>query len=482
MSSGELSYPSVYINQNSLEFLKERNPQIVVENIADNVIRLTYYDGKQNGNGTTLHYRGEHLICDPLDGMWKPLRMSLPVAPETSQLGKFNSHAELYEFIKPLQKYLKNEFSSPSTSASISGSTSAEPIYNRCFAMPKVDGSLMNVSAVKKNSVQGACIGHLKNGAGPGPGPFYHEIEDNIYYIGTRSCLFATQASTIIEPFKESIIATYGSFAAFYEKVHDHLAGIPWTETATVVFEAVPTHPYSGLTVDYGRPFVAHLASIYYKDGGAVIQLPSLATADALHAVPVVEIPCNADAIETYYAAKMEEAVAGSLEDLEGFMMAFMNPSGQLLYMKLKFHWYYVAHKPELYLSDAEQIYTDPKYAHIRGRLANMEASLHAATIKKNPALVFDQFSRLVIQSFSEIRQPTDSRKDFMVRMFKMGRLPHQDAIEDLFRNIIGRLGLSMELSLSKHMASLYDVLTAEDSEKKVADITAFYMKVVKLA
>lgn len=471
MSSGEMSYPSVYINENSLELFKEKNPQILVESVADNVIRLTYYDGKQNGNGTTLHYRGEYLICDPADGLWKPLRMSLPVAPETSQLGKFNSHAELYEFIKPLQKYLKNEFSCPS-------SASAELSYNRCFAMPKVDGSLMNVSAVKKNSIQGAYIGHLKASLGP----FYHEIGDTIYYIGTRSCLFATQASTIIEPFKESIIASYGSFAVFYEKVHDHLAGIPWTETATVVFEAVPTHPYSGLTVDYGRPFVAHLTSIYYRDGGAVIQLPSVATADALHAVPVVEVPCNAAAIEAYYVAAMEEALAGSVEDLEGFMMAFMRPGGQILYMKLKFHWYYVAHKPELYLSDAEQIYTDPKYAHIRGRLANLEAALHTATIKKNPATVFDPLSSLIIQSFNEIRQPTDSRKDFMVRMFKMGRLPHQDAIEELFRNIIGRLGLSMELGLNKHMASLYDVLMAEDNVKKVADITAFYMKVVKLA
>jgi hypothetical protein len=345
----DISYPSVYINANSLDVFKEKNPSVVVEclpHTSYNVIRLSYYDGKQNGNGTTLAYRGEHLICDPADGMWKPLRMSLPVAPETGQLRKFNSHAALYEFVKPLQKYLKGEFSEP---ASIS--ESAAPQYNRCFVAPKVDGSLMNVSAVKKNSPQGAYIAYLKNR--DSIEDFYCEIDDNIYYVGSKSCLFATQASSIVEPFKESIRESYGSFQKFYRLVHEHLADIPWTEAATAVFEAVPTHPYSGLTVDYGRTFVAHLATVYYKDGEAVIRLAQDQAQDQapLHSNPVEEIPCSAEAIEAYYCAKMTQALEGSIEDLEGFMLAFTEPGGKLLYMKLKFHWYYAAHKPDIHYS-----------------------------------------------------------------------------------------------------------------------------------
>ena len=79
--------------------------------------------------------------------------MSLPVSPETGQLRKFNSHAGLYQFVKPLQKYLKGEFSEPASVDTVAP-------YNRCFVAPKVDGSLMNVSAVKKNSVQGVYIAH----------------------------------------------------------------------------------------------------------------------------------------------------------------------------------------------------------------------------------------------------------------------------------------------------------------------------------
>jgi hypothetical protein len=481
----EQVYPSVYINQKSLEVFKQNNPTVVVDTSLKfyahpiyRVIRLSYYDGKQNGNGTTLHYRGEHLICDPADGMWRPLRMSLPVSPETGQLRKFNSHAGLYEFVKPLQKYLKGEFSEPASVSVSVGAVLPVP-YNRCFVAPKVDGSLMNVSAVKKNSVQGAYIAYLKNR--DSIEDFYYEIDDTIYYVGSKSCLFASQASSIIEPFKESISASYGSFQAFYLKVHEHLADIPWTESASVVFEAVPTHPYSGLTVDYGRTFVAHLATVYYKDGEAVIRLASASAQAPLHSNPVEEISCSAEAIEAYYCAKMAQALEGSIEDLEGFMLAFTEPGGKLLYMKLKFPWYYAAHKPDIHYSEAEELYVDPKYVRIRERLANLEAAINTAEIKKNPAVILDALSEQIIRSFDKMRQPQDSRKDFMVRMFKMGCLPYEDEITETFNGILAKFYMKMEFNLSKHIASLYDVLTGEDNAKKIAAINAFYVKVLKL-
>jgi hypothetical protein len=98
---------------------------------------------------------------------------------------------------------------------------------------------------------------------------------------------------------------------------------------------------------------VAHLATVYYKGDGVRIELPTAAPGTAsLHAAPVEEIPCSAEAIEAYYCAKMAQALEGSIEDLEGFMLAFTEPGGKLLYMKLKFHWYYAAHKPDIHYSE----------------------------------------------------------------------------------------------------------------------------------
>ncbi len=481
---GEQVYPSVSINGGGLADFKRRNPMIVVDeglkfykHPSYSVIRLSYYDGKQHGNGSTLHYRGEHLICDPTSSTWLPLRVSLPVTPETSQLRKFQSHAELYGFVEPLKKYLACEFTEPRIRVDPGAVR-----YNRCFVLPKVDGSLMNVSAVREASIQGDYIQYLKERHDVGE--FYREIEGVIYYVGSKSCLFATQASTVVEPFKAAIVASYGSFDRFYECVHEHLRGVSWEEAASVVFEAVPEHPYWGLTVDYGRSFVAHLATVYYKGDGVQIELPSAGSA-ILHAAPVEEILCSGEAIESYYVKKMEEALQGSVEDLEGFMLAFTEPAGGLLYMKLKFPWYYAAHKPDIHFQEAERLYVDPRYARIKDRLFGLQVAVHAAELKKNPGLVFEEYAGLLIQCFDKFKKAGDSRKDFMVRLFGAEVLPHEDELEDAFKGILSKFYIKAELNVRKHIASLYDVLAqapaSEDRQKKVAAITTFYIKLLKL-
>ncbi len=314
---------------------------------------------------------------------------------------------------------------------------------------------------------------------------FYREIDDVIYYVGSKSCLFATQASSVVEPFKAAVIASYGSFDRFYECVHEHLRGVAWEETASVVFEAVPEHPYWGLTVDYGRSFVVHLATVYYKGEGVRIELPSAGSAAVLHAAPVEEIPCSGEAIETYYKNKMDLALQGSVEDLEGFMLAFTEPAGGLLYMKLKFPWYYAAHKPDIHFQEAERLYVDPLYARIKDRLFGLQVAVHAAELKKNPGLVFEEYAGLLIQCVEKMKRPGDSRKDYMVRLFASDEavLPHEDELEDAFKAIISKFYIKAELNLRKHIASLYDIFMkeGEDKSKKVAAITAFYIKLLKL-
>jgi hypothetical protein len=477
-------YPSVYINIHGLDEFKKQNPAVVVEeDIAYykinpySVIRLSYYDGKQDGNGTSLHYRGDHLIKDTTSNELLPLRVSLPVSPETSQLRKFKSHAELYPYVSPIKKYLTAEFSEPTVV--VEGSR-----YNRCFVLPKVDGSLMNVSIVKAESVQGVYIKALAQKHGLADrGEFYKEIDDRIYFIGTKLCLFASQASTVIEPFKSAVLASYGSFGAFYGSIDSYVDTLSWTETATVVFEAVPDHPYSGLTVDYGRNFLSHIATVCYKEGKVGIQLPDAVSVSYLEGggVTPVEIPCSGDALEAYYGKKMEEALKGLVVDLEGFMLAFTEPGGGLLYMKLKFPWYYVAHKPEMYQAEAERIYGDESYALIKDRLYSLKVAVSVAAVKKNPRAVLEEFGRLFIKSFEEVYIAGEPRKDTMVRLFALAAIPYQAELDSAFKGILAKLYMKMELNLKNHMAALYGVLIGGGMEKKLDAVVAFYVKVLKL-
>lgn len=475
-------YPSVYINTHGLDEFKKKNPAVVVEdNIAYykinpySVIRLSYYDGKQDGNGTSLHYRGDHLIKDPTSNELLPLRVSLPVSPETSQLRKFKSHAELYPYVLPIKKYLTAEFSEPTVAVESSR-------YNRCFVLPKVDGSLMNVSVVKDGSVQGEYIKALAQKHGLADrGEFYREIEDRIYFIGTKLCLFASQASTVVEPFKSAVLASYGSFRAFYDSIDSYVDTLSWTETATVIFEAVPDHPYSGLTVDYGRNFLSHIATICYKEGKVGIQLPDSVSAAHFSGVLPVEIPCSGEALEAYYGKKMEEALKGLVVDLEGFMLAFTEPGGGLLYMKLKFPWYYVAHKPEMYQAEAERIYGDERYALIKDRLYSLKVAVSVAAVKKNPRAVLEEFGRLFVKSFEEVYVAGEPRKDTMVRLFGLAAVPYQAELDSAFALILEKLYMNMELNLKNHMASLYGSLVSGGMEKKLDAVVAFYVKVLKL-
>ena len=479
-------YPSSYLQTHSLQNLQEKNPTMVIDQSLKyykhpdyNVLRLTYYDGKQSGNGTTLHYRGEHLLSTAQDpSHYMPLRLSLPVSPETSQLRKFQTHAYLYKYIQPLQKYLKGEFSMPPY---IPDSASS-PQY-KCYILPKVDGSLMNVCAVKKDSPQGCYILALQQRHNIRD--FCTTIEDNVYYIGSKSCLFATQASNIVKPFQDSIVQSYGSFDSFYQAIHNYANTLPWSQALTLAFEAVPEHPYFGLTIDYGRSFVTHLATLYYDETSQKphILLPNDQSKRYLSSAPITPLPCSPDAIEAYYAQAMDNALQGNVEDLEGFMLAFVDEANHdLLYMKLKFPWYYAAHKPDIHFMEAEELHSDPKYQHIAHKLFNLQVAMNTYEMKKHPHKALEGLANLVLQCFNIIHDnPQYTRKEFMVKLFAMESLPYEDEIEETFQSILSKFYMKMECKLKSHLPPLYDALRATTpNDKKLEAITTFYIKLLK--
>ncbi len=451
----KIIHPVYYLNNNkTLNDLKNETPYLIIDTVklyADSnydVVRLGYRDGTQNGNGPILHFRGETIIQDKTTLKWHPLRVSLPVTPETGQFRRFNSHASVYKYLVGLKSYLKGEFTEPHH-------IPEETKFNKCFILPKVDGSLLTAWCVKKNSPQGIYISNKKDIAGN----YLIEVDDCYICIGSKSTLFLSQTQEFEIHFYNSINSTFKSIPEFAKKVKSYLDTLEWSETASVIFEVVPEHPYSGLTVDYGRAFTIHLSTVIYHNSNTQIILPDLTSRKYFESVSYVEIDCNADTIAKYYAEKMEDALDGKIEDLEGFMVAFTSDDGDLLYVKLKFPWYYAAHKPDTNFQTAEELSFNPKYDKIRDKLVNLALSAEKRDARRNPEKVFLPVAQIIgkaIFDFQNIHKPKD-KKEFMLKFTSnLTFFSSYRGLEDAFKDALAKLYIKCEYNIDRLIPSLW--------------------------
>jgi hypothetical protein len=458
-TSVQIVHPVKYLNNNkTLDNLKAETPYLIVDAVKSyvdsnfNAIRLSYRDGTQNGNGPILHFRGETIIQDKKTFIWHPLRVSLPVTPETGQFRRFNSHAPVYKYLTGLKQYLKSEFTEPPY-------IPEETKFNRCFILPKVDGSLLTAWCIKKDSPQGIYISGKKDIAGQ----YLVEVDDCYVGIGSKSTLFLTQTLDFEIHFYNSIISTFKTIHAFAQKVKSYLDTLEWTETASVIFEVVPEHPYSGLTVDYGRAFTTHLSTVIYHNSNTRIILPDSSSMKYFESLPYVELDCNADTIAKYYAKKMDDALDGKIEDLEGFMIAFTSDDGDLLYVKLKFPWYYAAHKPDTNFQTAEELSFNPKYDKIRDKLVNLALSAEKREARRNPELVFMPFAKMLgkaIFDFNAIHKPVN-KKDFMLKFNCSTYFSNYPGIEDTVKGAFAKLYINCDYNIDRIVPSLWDKVSA---------------------
>ncbi len=476
ISHKTIIHPVSYLNSGkTLEELKSETPYLIIETIKSfiskdyNVIRLTYRDGTQNGNGPILSFRGEIIMQDKITKKWYPLRISLPVTPETGQLRKFRSHSSIYNYLTGLKPYLKGEFTSPQF---IPETTK----FNKCFILPKVDGSLMTAWCIKKDSPQGKYILSKKDLAGK----YLVEIDDCLIGFGSKSCLFLTQTLSYEEEFYKCILGSYESIDLFANKIKKYLENLEWEETASVIFEMVPEHPHDGLTVDYGKFFTTYLSTILYKNNKIKILLPNDLSNNFFESVSCTEISCNTEEITKYYIKKMDEALNGNFIDLEGFMLAFTSEEDdELLYVKLKFPWYYAAHKPDTNFKAAEELQFNSKYDIIRPKLVNLALTANKLNARRNPDKIFERFAKILgkaIFKFKNTYNP-ENKKDFMIK-FKnnpnyFSSFPGADeSVKEAFE----KLYINFDYSIDKLIPSMWEkVLEFEENDNKLIDFITNY-------
>lgn len=425
------------------------------------LLRLGYRDGTQNGNVlqingedyTILNYRGEFIIKDKKTGSYLPLRVSLPVSPETSQLNKFASHSTLFNYLKGLEPFLSREFTRPKIIPDFTK-------YNKCYMMEKVDGSLMVASCVKKNSPQGTYILSIKDIAGK----WLVEVGDYLVYFGSKSCLFMSLTLDYEEEFYKCITASFVSIEALALLVKEYLETLSWDETASVIFEMVPEYPHQGLTVAYGHYFTSHLSTIVFshlEPSNIKIILPDEVSSRFFQGVKVVELECSAKSIAQYYCDKLQEALDGKLVDLEGFMAVFQSNDGSTLYVKIKFSLFFSAHDPVKYFIDAEELYTNPKYDKIRDRLVNLGLTTEKRRARLNPTQVFEPCAILLSEAFTIFNEEykPKNKKDFMISLKeKPNFFKTYQGIEDAIKEALSKLSMNIECSIDKIVPLLYTI------------------------
>ena len=327
----------------------------------------------------------------------------------------------------------------------------------------------MTASVVFKDSIQADFIKSIKTVGQD----FYFESDEYIIFIGSKSCLFASQAMSVAEDFKKSICVTYGNISNFCNKVIDYIKTINFKENISVIFEVVPEHPYEGLTVDYGRAFVTHLATVYFDGIKTNITLPDNISNKYFESIRVQELECNTDTITKYYVDSMNLALEGKFEDLEGFMLAFKNDLNDILYVKLKFPWYYASHKPDSNFVEAEELSKNPIYDNIRHKLINLELSANKREARRSPEKIFEPVAGILIKAIldlKEIIKPTN-KKEFMMGFFANPEFfKNYAGLYDEFEKAQKTLYIELDTVIDKCVPSLYDKLIVKMTEENISD------------
>lgn len=316
------------------------------ENKDIDIYRLTYEDGRQrpvkinNEYGETkvvINYRGEYLLNIKGDETMHILRRSFPIFPELRQEKTFEaSHGDAYDRYNNMNDNLV------------------------VYAQPKSDGSLNVITVIKRGSIQEQALDILYNN----PNLIKENnkwtriyYEDYILAVGSKSSILLGTENA--PSFLDTIITSYENLDKFTEYCIDLIRGIEFEDTISILFENIPDSTIvnekeraSLLTVKYPKASMDYLGIMSEK-----------------LILPEEKEKINGD-IKDWFMGKIDEALRGENEHLEGYVLSFVNEeTGVIKQIKLKFPWFYIAHKPNVYREAANKILEDDMYKFIKGKL-----------------------------------------------------------------------------------------------------------------
>lgn len=349
------------------------------ENQNIQIIAICYEDGFQIFTGETRDYRGEVLLFDKINKIYHLLRGSLPVFPDYSSIDK-----------DPLTlPYLD------------------DTKINKFIVTYKYDGSLFNLTFISKLSNIYPMISILKSVKDFN----LYEIENGLLIFGSKGRFYAKKSNAVNQRIMNAIRGSYSSIDKFLLEITNFINQNNYQDkNITFHFEAIDMIPTAELTVYYGKAWCPFFGYTIFDDHYKKFNLPSNSKYDLLNTTPMIEFN-NWSSILTYFNENYDKLIAGDMDlEPEGYVVhIFDNETDKWFPIKLKYKFYYIAHKPNSLRNKetAKQIEKSDDYKLLRQRLAKFR------DIPKLRNLIKDQLKEILNEL--NFNQKLDDKKTYAV-------------------------------------------------------------------
>ncbi len=329
------------------------------KNDSFEIISISYTDGMQIFNGLSRDYRGEVLLKDIKTNNWSLLRGSLPVFPDYSMIEKdpavFPYIFDILDVCMPNRK---------------SWYQFIQPKKCKYVITYKHDGSLFNLTFIPIISPRYKTLLEL-----------FEQMSDSMFIntniglliFGSKSRFTVTNKNPVKIRITNSIIGSYGSIDNFVNKISDYLIyNNLQDEQITMHFEAIDAIPTTELTVFYGKAWCPFLGYTIFTNMNKMFYLPDINEHQLPCNTPMVEFT-NWKDILNFVNDNYNKLLDGDNEiEPEGYVVHIFDEINNKWYpIKLKYNFYYVAHKPNSKKNQesAKEILEDSKYEKLRNRL-----------------------------------------------------------------------------------------------------------------
>jgi putative nucleotidyltransferase with HDIG domain len=365
------------------------------------IVTVCYNDGMQTFTADTRDYRGETLLIK--NNEYFLLRGSLPVFPDYASIEKdprvFPYIKDIWEQALPERQVWKDKF--PTLTAKLA-------------VTYKFDGSLFNLVYIPSSSELYETLVEITAKVDC----LTNVISGGLLVYGSKGRFMLHPANNVRRRILNAIHGSYGSREAFCEEVSRFLAtkDLQPHECVTMHFEAIDKIPSSELTVYYGRawcPFFGYTVfsnvKANSKEASKRFYLPTQADFSKSQ-TPIFWFDTWTDVL-TFSKQNYEKLLDGDTTiEPEGYVVHMFTDSGEWMPVKLKYDFYYVAHKPNTKMNKekSKAMWEEEKYSKIRTRLAKFRDKPSIAQCLENAKIkeVLDEFY---------VGAPMETRKDFAI-------------------------------------------------------------------
>jgi hypothetical protein len=453
-------------------------------------IIFKYPDGQQRFNGPTRDIRGSGVFYCFKHKKFFNIRPTFPVFPEMKQIA--DDH-HVCPYLRELFELLGYDKSKPKIKSLFECKDVFRPFLRLCMT-PKADGSLLNCTVITKENPTYEFVINMISKCDLPQKSYYVVPERMIIILGSKGTIFSKDP--VNKRFHEAIHATYNTIDAFVSIVVSSIekgtinGTFDPTLSITFHFEAISKIPTPELTVVYGEAMARFLGTTIggIDDDLAKFLIPEGAdTFDFKCMTPVKEFTNFNDLLDVFNDTE-QKLLDGHPGEPEGWVI-WIKTEESWYGIKLKYDFYYVAHKPDSKHNQAKalEMMSNPKYKEINKRLSKFAEKLSISDILQD-RIVQSELKELcaLIISFTKANELPDTaitKKDWatdckeiippLIEMFKV-------IFEEVSKHYTKFKEIPATKQIFAFLMRIYDILKMKDNKHKILEINEEITQIIE--